>query len=152
MDISGSVNQEPHFTFKNIFAAAKQQYKKPLVISNIIAILAAVIAVPIPLILPLMVDEVLLDQPGPALALMDKFLPVGWQTAAIYIITALLASLFLRLIAVALNVWQMRIFTIIAKSITLEMRQKLAQHLKLIAISEYEIIGSGGGCASCYII
>lgn len=139
-----SVKQQPFFTFNNIFAAAKLQYKKPLVISNIIAILAAVIAVPIPLILPLMVDEVLLDKPGTALSIMNQFLPASGQTAILYIITALFVSLLLRLIAVALNVWQMRIFTIIAKSITLEMRDKLAQHLKRIAISEYEIIGSGG--------
>jgi ATP-binding cassette subfamily C protein len=138
------VKQLPFFTFNNIFAAAKQQYKRPLIFSNIIAILAAIIAVPIPLILPLMVDEVLLDKPGTALSIMDQFLPAGWQSAIFYIVSALLVSVILRLVAVVLNVWQMRIFTIIAKSITLEMRDKLAWHLKRIAISEYEIIGSGG--------
>ncbi|MDX2506199.1 MAG: ABC transporter ATP-binding protein [Gammaproteobacteria bacterium] len=109
-----------------------------------VAIVAAILSVPIPLILPLMVDEVLLDKPAMALSYMDMILPVSWHTATAYIFTALLASVLLRLHSVALNVWQMRIFTIIAKSITLQMREKLARYLKKIAISEYETIGSGG--------
>lgn len=131
------------FSFNQIIRSALQ-YKQQLIFANIIAIIAAVLSVPIPLILPLMVDEVLLNQPDMAVNFINNFLPFTWQTANIYIITALLASVFLRLCAVALNVWQMRIFTILAKSITLSIREKLSRYLKRIAISEYETIGSGG--------
>ncbi len=131
------------FSFNQIISSAIQ-YKKQLVYANIIAIIAALLSVPIPLILPLMVDEVLLNKPASAVDAMNTFLPSDYQTAIIYIITALLFSVLLRLFSVALNVWQMRIFTILAKSITLQMREKLALYLKKIAISEYETVGSGG--------
>ncbi len=137
------VNEQEYFSFTRIIASALH-YKKQLINANIIAITAALLSVPIPLILPLMVDEVLLDKPAAALSIMDTFLPVSLQTAVFYIITALMISVLLRLCSVALNVWQMRIFTILAKSITLQMREKLSLYLKKIAISEYETIGSGG--------
>lgn len=141
---TNQVQQEKEsFSFNRIIASAFE-YKKPLIYANIIAIMAALLSVPIPLILPLMVDEVLLDKPGTALSMMDTFLPLSWQSAIYYIITALMFSVLLRLCSVALNVWQMRIFTILAKSITLKMREKLSLYLKKIAISEYETIGSGG--------
>ena len=132
-----------HFSFNQIIASALQ-YRRQLIAANIIAMIAAILSVPIPLILPLMVDEVLLNQPAMAVEFLNQFLPVSWQIANVYIITALLASVLLRLFAVVLNVWQMRIFTILAKSITLSIREKLALYLKTIAISEYETIGSGG--------
>ena len=115
--------EKESFSFNRIIASAFE-YKKPLIYANIIAIMAALLSVPIPLILPLMVDEVLLDKPGTALSMMDTFLPLSWQSAIFYIITALMFSVLLRLCSVALNVWQMRIFTILAKSITLKMREK----------------------------
>ncbi len=135
--------EQESFSFKQIIASARH-YKQQLIYAHILAILAAVLSVPIPLILPLMVDEVLLDKPAMAVSFMNTFLPFSWHTATIYIITALMASVLLRLCAVVLNVWQMRIFTIIAKSVTLKMREKLSRYLKKIAISEYETIGSGG--------
>ncbi|MCU7837210.1 MAG: ABC transporter ATP-binding protein/permease [gamma proteobacterium symbiont of Taylorina sp.] len=131
------------FSFNQIIRSALDN-KKPLVFANLLAIIAAILSVPIPLILPLMVDEVLLNKPAMTISTMDMFLPIYLQTATAYIITALLASVFLRLLSVVLNVWQMRIFTIIAKTTTLKMREKLAVYLKRIAISEYETIGSGG--------
>ena len=138
-----SDNQHEHFSFQRIVNAALH-YKKQLIYANIIAIIAALLSVPIPLILPLMVDEVLLNKPADAIAFMDQYLPLDWHTGSIYIITALLGSVFLRLCSVVLNVWQMRIFTILAKSITLQMRERLSLYLKKIAISEYETMGSGG--------
>ncbi|MCU7939945.1 MAG: ABC transporter ATP-binding protein/permease [gamma proteobacterium symbiont of Bathyaustriella thionipta] len=137
------VKQKESFSFKRIIESAIQ-YKKQLIYANIIAIVAALLSVPIPLILPLMVDEVLLNKPAESIAFMNQFLPVDWHIGTIYIITALIFSVFLRLCSVVLNVWQMRIFTILAKSITLQMREKLSNYLKKIAISEYETVGSGG--------
>ena len=135
--------EKQFFSFNQIISSAFDD-KKKLIFANILAIIAAILSVPIPLILPLMVDEVLLDKPAMAISFMDSFLPVYLQYATAYIVIALLASVLLRLLSVILNVWQMRIFTIIAKSTTLLMREKLALYLKRIAISEYETIGSGG--------
>jgi len=135
--------QKQSFSFKRIIHSALQ-YKKQLIVANFIAIIAALLSVPVPLILPLMVDEVLLNKPDMSISFMNQFLPFDWQTGTIYIIVALTFSVLLRLCSVILNVWQMRIFTILAKSITLQMREKLSLYLKKIAISEYETIGSGG--------
>lgn len=137
------INANENFSFNRIIASALQ-YKKQLIYANIIAIIAALLSVPIPLILPLMVDEVLLNKPAMAVDTMNSILPDDLHQGVFYIITALLLSVLLRLFSVALNVWQMRIFTILAKSITLQMREKLSRYLKKIAISEYETIGSGG--------
>ena len=40
------------------------QHKRSLILANILAVLATLCSVPIPLLLPLMVDEVLLGQGG----------------------------------------------------------------------------------------
>ena len=41
-------------------------HRRELVAANLIAILGALVAVPVPLLIPLLVDEVLLGQPGQA--------------------------------------------------------------------------------------
>lgn len=43
------------------------QHKRSLIFANILAVLATLCSVPIPLLLPLLVDEVLLGQGGQAL-------------------------------------------------------------------------------------
>ena len=48
------------FTWQNIFANARQ-HKRELVAANIIALLTVAVSVPIPLLMPLLVDEVLLQ-------------------------------------------------------------------------------------------
>ncbi|NLO55418.1 MAG: ABC transporter ATP-binding protein, partial [Gammaproteobacteria bacterium] len=51
------------------------QHKPSLIVANILALLATLCSVPIPLLLPLLVDEVLLGQSGKALETMDRWLP-----------------------------------------------------------------------------
>ncbi|MCG7947982.1 MAG: ABC transporter ATP-binding protein, partial [Candidatus Thiodiazotropha taylori] len=46
------------------------QHRRELIAANLIAILGAVAAVPVPLLIPLLVDEVLLNQPGTAVGIM----------------------------------------------------------------------------------
>ena len=48
------------------------QHKRHLVKAHIIALLAALISVPVPLLMPLLVDEVLLDKPGRLVAAMNR--------------------------------------------------------------------------------
>lgn len=119
-------------------------YKKHLVKANIIALLATLCAVPVPLLLPLMVDEVLLDEPGPTVAFIQQFSPDSWHGPVLYILAVLLFTLVLRVASVILNVAQSRYFTLIAKRITFRIRQKLIKRLGRIAISEYETRGSAG--------
>jgi ATP-binding cassette subfamily C protein len=68
-------------------------HKKALLLANGVAVLATLSSVPIPLLLPLLVDEVLLGDGNAALRVMDRFLPAGWETAAGYIGLMLLLTL-----------------------------------------------------------
>jgi len=119
-------------------------YKKQLLIANLIAILAALLAVPVPIILPLMVDEVLLNKPSTTVEIFNIFLPQAWQGAVGYILLALWFSVFVRLLSIFLTVLEIRFFTIVAKSITYSIREKLLKHLQRVSLSEYEALGSGG--------
>jgi ATP-binding cassette subfamily C protein len=50
-------------------------HKKALILANLVALFATLCSVPIPLLLPLLVDEVLLQDGDAALKVMDNFLP-----------------------------------------------------------------------------
>ncbi|MCE2571932.1 ABC transporter ATP-binding protein [Motilimonas eburnea] len=136
------LNASSQFSWQSIFNAAKA-YKKEIIIANVVAILATLASVPVPLLMPLMVDEVLLNTPGTAIEVMDQILPAQWQGPVGYIVCVLLFTVFLRTLSVALTVLQSRQFTIIAKHITFLIRQVLVKQMRLIAIREYENLGSG---------
>jgi ATP-binding cassette subfamily C protein len=120
-----------------------REHKPKLIAAHLVAIFAALAAVPIPLLMPLLVDEVLLHQPGRSVALMNAAFPVAWQGPVLYISAILVVTVVLRLLAALLGVWQTREFTLIAKDITFRLRQDLLQRLRRIAMSEYETLGSG---------
>ncbi len=117
-------------------------YKRELWLANLIAILGAVAAVPVPLLIPLLVDEVLLHQPGVMIEYTNRLFPQNWQSPELYIFSVLFLTLLLRLTALALGVWQTRQFTCIAKDIIYNMRRELMLRLGKVRMSEYETLGS----------
>ena len=117
--------------------------KNELIAANVIAILGAIVSVPIPLLIPLLVDEVLLDQPGISIATINSIFPESWQGPVLYILAVLALTLFLRLLSLILGVWQMRQFTMISKDVTFRIRRSLLQRLERVSMSEYETLGSG---------
>ena len=119
------------------------QHRKGLILANLIAVLATLSSVPIPLLLPLLVDEVLLGDGNTALQIMDHFLPAGWQTAVGYIGLMLLVTLLLRGAALVFNVLQARLFAGLSKNIVYRIRIRLIERLKRIALAEYESLGGG---------
>ncbi|MDD2760869.1 MAG: ABC transporter ATP-binding protein, partial [Methylomonas sp.] len=119
------------------------QHKKPLVTGHLIAVMATVASVPVPLLMPLLVDEVLLNHPGLVLNSVNPFLPVQWQQPIVYIGGVLIASLVLRLFALVLNIIQTRQFSNIAKDVIFRVRKNLVLQLQHISMSEYESLGSG---------
>ncbi|AMG29242.1 ABC transporter ATP-binding protein [Grimontia hollisae] len=122
---------------------AKKQ-KKRLIAANLIAICATLISVPIPLFMPLMVDEVLLNKPAGGVAFFNYILPESLQQPASYIVMVLLLVIVMRILSQALNIWQSRQFTLVSKSITCHIRQQLLDKLGRISMKEYEERGSGG--------
>ncbi|BCL69637.1 ABC transporter ATP-binding protein [Vibrio nigripulchritudo] len=113
-------------------------------VANLIAIAATLISVPIPLLMPLMVDEVLMDQPAGGLAAMNQVLPEYWQTPTGYIGLTLLLVILMRCASQALNILQSRQFTLVSKTITCKMREIMIDKLGRISIAQYETRGSGG--------
>ncbi len=118
-------------------------HKKSLWIANGVAVLATLCSVPIPLLLPLLVDEVLLGHGDAALKVMNHALPEGWQKAAGYIGLMLLVTLVLRCGALLFNVVQAKLFAALAKDIVYRIRTRLIERLKRISLGEYESLGSG---------
>ncbi|WP_322804142.1 ABC transporter ATP-binding protein [Vibrio alfacsensis] len=121
-----------------------KKHKSKLIIANLIALLATLISVPIPLLMPLMVDEVLLDKPASGLAAMNAVLPEAWHTPTGYIFFTLFLVVLMRAASQVLNIVQSRQFTLVSKTITFEMRSKMIDKLGRISIRQYETKGSGG--------
>ncbi len=119
------------------------QHRKSLIFANLIAVLATLCSVPIPLLLPLLVDEVLLGQGDAALRVMDRLLPEGLQSAVGYIGLMLLLTLLLRSAALVFSVLQARLFARLSKDIVYRIRVRLIERLKRIALAEYESLGGG---------
>ena len=119
------------------------EHRREIMLANLIAILATVTSVPVPLLLPLLVDEVLLDKPGFVVHTINQITPALWHGPLLYIATILVATLFLRFTALVLNVWQTRQFTIISKDVIYRIRQALLHRLEKVSMSEYETLGSG---------
>jgi len=118
-------------------------HRKALILANLVAVLATLCSVPIPLLLPLLVDEVLLGAGDSALQIMDRFLPASWETAVGYIGLMLGVTLVLRSSALVFNVLQARLFARLSKDIVYRIRVRLIERLKRIALAEYESLGGG---------
>jgi ATP-binding cassette subfamily C protein len=133
------MKNEP-ITIKSIFQLA--WHKKPAFIyGQIITLLAIIVSVPIPLLLPMMVDEVLLHKPHYIVPTIDKILGSG--SAFYYIALVAFAVIFLRFIYYYLGVMTTKIFTRISKYVTFMIRKRLLTHLQFTSMNEYEILGSG---------
>ncbi len=117
------------------------RHKKKLFKANLIALVATMVSIPIPLLIPLLIDEVILDEPGSLLEsinmLFGEFSPLG------YIVMTLIITVLLRFGFFLSSVFAHYAFTEIAQDITLVLRKKLLLHLKRVAMYEYETLGSG---------
>ena len=126
------------------------EHRRELVLANAIAIVAVLASVPIPLLMPLLVDEVLLDRPGFLVTQMGRLFPDTWHGPVLYITAILFVTVLLRAFALLLNVWQTWQFTCIAKDAIYRMRTQLLARLHRVAMSEYETLG-GGAVASHFV-
>jgi ATP-binding cassette, subfamily C, bacterial len=130
------------YNWQYILDIAKQ-HKRQLIMANVIAAIATLANVPVPLLMPLLVDEVLLNRPGVVVGFINSLTPSSLHSPVLYILFILFITLFLRLTALVLNVFQSRQFTIIAKDVIFLIRRTLLLRLNNISMSEYETLGSG---------
>jgi len=126
--------------WKEIFREIKK-YKKELILGHIFAFLAIIVSVPTPLILPLLVDEVLLEKEGIFIHTYEKIFGKGDTLS--YVFTALIIVLLMRFFFFIFSAIQVKIFTTISKDITYKIRKKALQHLEKVSMAEYETIGTG---------
>lgn len=136
-EVSGAL-----LSWQSIFAELPR-HRAALLRGNLIALLAVVCAVPVPLFLPVLVDEVLLHQPGGFITFFAPWFPLAWQGPVLFILLALLITLGLRLTSILLNVWQSRTFSLVSKDVVYRIRARMLERLSKIALSEYETLGSG---------
>ncbi len=120
--------------------------KKSFVYGQILTLVAILISIPIPLMLPVLVDEVLLEKPALFVHTIDAVF--GQGNAFYYIAIVALSVIFLRFFHFAVSVVVTKIFTAIAKEVTFEVRQKLLSHLEHVCMNEYETLGNGAVSAN----
>ncbi len=118
------------------------RYRRELISANIVAIFGALVSVPIPLLIPLLVDEVLLEQPGASVAFMQSIFPLSWHGPTLYLSSILALTLILRFFTLIFNVWQTKEFTNISKDMIFRIRRDLLLRLQRISMSDYETLGS----------
>ena len=122
--------------FERIFA-----YRRQLVAGNVVAILATLVSVPTPLLIPVLVDEVLLHKSDTLTHWIDTHI-FPMQTFG-YVVTILLATIFLRFAYTTLGILQTRIFMTISKDVTYRIRTDALSHLERISMKAYETSRSG---------
>lgn len=142
------------YRWRDLFRKVLRQ-RRQLFLAQLAAIFAASLAVPVPLLIPLTVDEVLLGKEGWLTALIEPWIfrfaeisgniPSGFEGYRPFFLigTVLLLSVSLRLIALALTAWQTKQFCKLSKEMTFELRCELLKRLERVALSEYETLGSG---------
>ncbi len=121
-----------------------RSHRRELVTANLVALAATLASIPLPLLMPLLVDEVLLDQPGPVVAAIDSAFPPEWHGPVLYILVVLGVTAVLRTVALGLNVLQGLQFTRVAKDMVYRLRRELLERLRHVSMAEYETLGSGG--------
>ncbi len=136
------IDAPPRYTWRHLVTMVTR-FRAELIKANLIAILGALVSVPVPLLIPLLVDEVLLNKPGKAVALMNDIFPPAWHGPVLYILAVLALTLLLRLAGLILGVWQTKQFTCIAKQVIFRMRKRLLERLERVSMKEYETLGSG---------
>lgn len=127
-------------TFKTLFTMMLR-HKRSLLWGNIIALLATVISIPVPLLIPLMVDEVLLKKGGVITEWVDFVIPL--HEPLLYIGIVLAVTIGLRFLFFVLSVVSQRFFITLSQELSFNIRVQALEHLKHVSMSAYERLGSG---------
>lgn len=117
------------------------RYKRTLFFGNVIAIMATLISIPIPLLIPLMVDEVLLKKGGIITETIDGW--IAYHEPLVYIGIVLVVTIALRFIFFILSVVSQKFFITLSQELSFTIRVRALEHLKHVSMSSYERLGSG---------
>ena len=117
------------------------KHKQVLIFANFLAIFSTLLSIPVPLLIPLLIDEIILGKGGWVTDTIDGFITI--YSPEYYILTVLIITVLLRLFSLIFSIFHIRLFTKIAKEVTYKIRKQLLTHLKVVSMSEYDMLGSG---------
>lgn len=129
------------YTFKTLYDQIKTQ-KGDFWRTSFYGITATILLLPIPMLIPLLIDEVLLQHPGKMTAFIANVF--GYSEVWFSISVILLSVLILRFIAFLFNKQKTFHATKITQKITYLLRHRVLHHLERVSLSEYETLKSGG--------
>lgn len=129
-------------TFNKLWQSIKQHPRR-LFWGQMLALTGALMAVPVPLLMPLLVDEVLLHQPATLTKLVGFVVPDVWMSAIAVVVVVAFVTIMLRLGSLLVGVATTRLFVSLSKSVTLTVRERLLDKLGRISMQVYETLGPG---------
>lgn len=130
-----------YYTFKTLYNQIKTQ-KSDFWRTNIYGIIATLLLLPIPMLIPLLIDEVLLAHPGKMTEVISGIF--GSSEVWVYITVILAVVLTLRFLAFFFNNSKTFYATKITQKISYLLRHRILHHLERVSLSEYETLKSGG--------
>ena len=130
-----------HITWKSLLQESRP-YRSKIILAQFIALMAVMVSLPIPLMFPLLIDQVILEKPAAFVGFLQKVFDPS--EPYYYILIVLAVTLSLRMLYVVLNVLQLRLFIGLSKTIIFKIRERLLSHLEKVSVSEYEALGGGG--------
>lgn len=134
--------QVPQRRWKRFWEVARERRAR-LAWAHLAAVMAVVVTVPLPLLFPALVDEVLLGKPGSVVARLDRLIPEGMAGPTAYVVAILALTLALRALGLVCNVLQEQQFTALSKEAVYRLRRGLLARLGAVSMAEFETLGSG---------
>ncbi|MEA1880604.1 MAG: ABC transporter ATP-binding protein [Campylobacterota bacterium] len=116
-------------------------HRKEVIYGNIIAIIATLLVVLIPLFIPILVDELLLGKEHGFISFISD--NIFTSDVKGYVLFILVIIIVLRVASTLLSILQTKVFVSISKNITYKMRESLLSHLKRVSLKEYEMMRVG---------
>jgi len=129
------------YTFKSLYRQIKTQ-KGDFWRTNFYGVGATLLLLPIPMLIPLLIDEVLLEHPGKMTEMITSVF--GSSETWLYIVVMLVIVLLLRFSAFFLNNKKSYYAMKITQKISYLLRHRILHHLERVSLSEYETLKSGG--------
>ncbi len=132
------------YTFQTLYRQIKSQ-KSDFWRTNLYGILATLLLLPIPMLIPLLIDEVLLEHPGKMTAWISSLF--GSTETWVYIVTILVTVMLLRFVAFYFNNRKTFYAIKITQKISYLLRYRILHHLERVSLAEFETLKSGGVAA-----
>jgi len=117
------------------------KHKRVLFWANGVAIISTLIVLPVALLLPLLIDELILGKEGIIVKNIDNYFSVG--EPMYYILIALFITIGFKAISLLFSLLHIRLYSKISKEVTYTIRKKLLNHLQVVSMREYDLLGSG---------